>query len=324
MLRRRRGRRIRVVFATDVHGSEVCFRKFLNAARVYEANAVILGGDITGKLVVVIRETDDGRYAYDDGRGRIVTVSASELSAALDAIHAMGRYSVVLSPGEQAEVDAEPDRLDSLFRQVTADALARWAALAAERLADTGVPGYFMLGNDDFPDLADVLRGQQGITYAESGIAEMPGGLSLMSYGWSTPTPWHTPRERSEEEIADDLAELAGNLDSFDAAIFNIHCPPFGTALDQAPHLDDSLRPVTGPAGVETMSVGSRSVRLALESHQPLLGLHGHVHESPGAVRLGRTLCINPGSDYADGVLRGAIIDVNTDTRDADWQLVQG
>jgi Icc-related predicted phosphoesterase len=60
---------------------------------------------------------------------------------------------------------------------------------------------------------------------------------------------------------------------------------------------------VTGP-------VGSTAVRAAIEEHQPLLSLHGHIHESGGAVRIGRTLAINAGSEYGEGVLRGVLVTV--------------
>ena len=43
---------------------------------------------------------------------------------------------------------------------------------------------------------------------------------------------------------------------------------------------------------------GSTAVRASIEKHQPLVGLHGHIHESKGFVTLGRTLCLNPGSEY--------------------------
>jgi Icc-related predicted phosphoesterase len=61
----------------------------------------------------------------------------------------------------------------------------------------------------------------------------------------------------------------------------------------------------------ETEAVGSKAVRTAIEKHYPLLGLHGHVHESRGKTALGRTLCFNPGSFYTEGILTGAVIDLD-------------
>jgi Icc-related predicted phosphoesterase len=107
-------------------------------------------------------------------------------------------------------------------------------------------------------------------------------------------------------------------------AVFNVHCPPSDTHLDQAPLLDDDLRPVVDASGIRTTSVGSTSVREAIERHQPVLGLHGHVHESPGASKLGASLCLNPGSEYGDGILRGAIVDLETGHGLRSWQMIQG
>jgi Icc-related predicted phosphoesterase len=69
--------------------------------------------------------------------------------------------------------------------------------------------------------------------------------------------------------------------------------------------------------------VGSTAVRDALLGIQPLLGLHGHIHESGGMRRLGRTIAINPGSDYGTGVLNGALITLELDKVSA-HQLVRG
>jgi hypothetical protein len=56
------------------------------------------------------------------------------------------------------------------------------------------------------------------------------------------------------------------------------------------------------------ISVGSKAVRAAIEKYQPLVGLHGHIHESRSAQKIGRTTCINPGSEYGEGILRGCLV----------------
>jgi Icc-related predicted phosphoesterase len=316
--------RTRLFFATDIHGSEQCFRKWLNSAKVYEPDVLILGGDVTGKVLVPLVAEPDGSWRGSLFDRPLHARDSDELAAIQKQIRAMGRYPVVMDPDEKAELDASPDKVDVVFRQAMRDTLAQWVALAEERLAPLGIPAYMMLGNDDFDDLADVLRGSKIITYAEDGIFELPGGYELLSIGYSTPTPWHTEREISEAEVQAKIDDLAAQLRDPSAAVFNIHCPPYDTHLDQAPQLDENLRPVVDASGLRMASVGSTAVRSSLERIGPLLGLHGHIHESAAAQKVGRAVSVNPGSDYGDGVLRGAIIDLDQAKGVKRWQLVQG
>lgn len=324
MLRRSKQSRTRLFFATDVHGSEQCFRKFVNAAEVYEVSALVLGGDMTGKIVVPLVANGDGVW-HGELYGEPVTARGDdELGALRKRIRTMGRYDVVLTPDEKSEVDADPARIDGLFRAAMRESLERWVALAEERLGPTGIPCYTMLGNDDFDELADTLRGSDVVTYAEDGVYELPGGFELASIGYSTPTPWHTPRELPEEQLGDRIDALLAQVREPERAVFNFHCPPRDTHLDQSALLDAELRPVVDASGVRMHSVGAASVRRAIEDARPLLGLHGHVHESPAGQKLGSAMCINPGSDYGDGILRGAIVDLDRDKGVKRWQIVQG
>jgi len=317
-------KRTRIFFATDVHGSEQCFRKFLNAARVYEAQVLVLGGDVTGKILVPLVSNGDGTWRGEIYEEPVQASSEEELAALQKRIRTMGRYDVLLSVEEKEQVDRDPKGADALFRRAMRESLERWVALAEERLADSGVPCYMMLGNDDFDELADTLRGSSVVSNAEDDVFELPGGLELVSLGYSTPTPWATPREVPEEELKRKIDVLLGRLRDPRNAVFNFHCPPINTHLDQAPRLDPELRPVVDVSGLQVSSVGSYAVREAIEASQPLLGLHGHVHESPAGEKLGRTLCINPGSEYADGILRGAIVDLEPEKGVRRWQIIQG
>lgn len=322
--KRERGERTRLFFATDVHGSERCFRKWLNAAASYEADVLILGGDVTGKLIVPIVQASESAWHADIFDERVEADSPVALAELQKRIRMMGRYDVVVSPDGERELAHSQGAVAEAFQRVTHESLRRWTGLASERLGDSGVLVFMMLGNDDEPDLADVLRESPFVSYAEDGINELPGGWHLLSFGPSTPTPWKTPRELEEPEIAERIAALAEQLDDPGTAIFNVHCPPADTHLDQAPQLDADLRPVVDASGIRTASVGSTSVREAIERLQPVLGLHGHVHESPGASKLGESLCLNPGSEYADGILRGAIVDLEAGRGLRSWQMIQG
>jgi Icc-related predicted phosphoesterase len=316
--------RTRIFFATDVHGSEQCFRKWLNAAGVYEARVLILGGDVTGKMIIPLVSNGDGVWRGEIYAEPVEANDGDELAALQKRIRTMGRYDVLLSVEEKAEVDAHPQTLDVLFHRAMRESLERWVALAEERLAGSGIPCYMMLGNDDYDDLGKLLRGSSVVINAEDGIVELPGGFEMASFGFSTPTPWNTPRELPEEEMAKRIGPLVEQLRDPEHSVFNFHCPPYGTHLDQAPILDSELRPQVDATGLKVGPVGSTAVRDAIERVQPMLGLHGHVHESPAAQKLGETLCLNPGSEYGDGILRGAIVDIDRAKGVRLWQIVQG
>jgi Icc-related predicted phosphoesterase len=324
VFRRRSVPRTRLFFATDVHGSEQCFRKFLNAARVYEAHVLILGGDVTGKILVPLVRDAAGIWRGEIYEERVEAATDEELVALQKRIRTMGRYDVLLTPEEKEHADRHPHGVDALFHRAMRESLERWVALAEERLAGSEIPCFMMLGNDDFDELEDSLRGSSVVSYAEDGIYELPGGFELASLGYSTPTPWATPREVPEDELGRKIDAVLAGVRDLEHAVFNFHVPPLSTHLDQAPRLDAELRPVVDLSGLQVTSVGSQAVREAIERDQPVLGLHGHVHESPAGEKLGRTLCINPGSEYADGILRGVIIDLEWERGVRRWQIVQG
>ena len=315
--------RTRVFFATDLHGSERCFRKWLNAARAYDAQVLVLGGDLTGKVLVPLVSEGGDVYRGDLHGEPVEARGAEELGELSRRIRMLGRYPVVVTPEEKARLDSDTAELEARFHAAMEESLRGWVELADERLADQDVAAFTMLGNDDAPELAGVLRSARRTTYAEDAVVPLPGGFEMASLGYSTPTPWHTPRELEEDELAARLEGLLDRLTDPARAIVNLHCPPAGTHLDQVAKLNGDLRPVADASGIVMTSAGSRAVRDAIERYRPLLGLHGHVHESPGAERLGATLCLNPGSDYGDGVLRGAIVDLEPARGVARWQLVQ-
>jgi uncharacterized protein len=324
---RRAGRRsrdgFRLFFATDIHGSELCFRKWLNAARAYEADVLILGGDISGKTLVPVVRTTVG-WRIEQRRGAIDVATEAELVRAKGRLRAGGDYYAELSQDEVGRLRADPVARGALVNDRIGESIREWVHLADERLGSAGIPSYAMLGNDDEPGLADILRTSKAMKYAEDRVMELPGGYEMVSFGFSTPTPWDTPRELCEDEISRELELRLGDLTNPDRAILNIHCPPKDTHLDQAPELDDDLRPVSEYGGHRLTSIGSRAVRDIILRWQPLVGLHGHVHESAGAERLGSTLCINPGSDYREGTLRGAIVDLDALGGIRRWQLTVG
>jgi Icc-related predicted phosphoesterase len=192
---------------------------------------------------------------------------------------------------------------------------------AADKLRGTGVRCFVSPGNDDEMEVDDVVRRAELVELVEGRVVEIDG-FSMISTGWSNPTPWKTHREESEEELGKRIEAMASQVADQSHAIFNLHCPPFRSGLDEAPAIDADLRLLHG--GRALRPVGSTAVRAAIEKHQPLISLHGHIHESKGAVKIGKTLSINPGSAYEEGMLMGAIVQLDAKKGIKSYQLVNG
>lgn len=310
----------RIFFATDIHGSEVCWRKFLNAGAFYDASVLILGGDMTGKALVPLVQ-DGGRTEAELAGDRYVLETEEAVREMEARIAARGFYSARMSRGEVAELQADPQKVDALFTECMGATLERWVAFADERLRGREMRCYVCPGNDDRFDVDDRLRRSACVEVSEGRVVEV-NGVEMISTGWSNPTPWETHRECSEEDLADRIEQMVALLRDPARAIFNLHCPPYGSKLDEAPALDADLRPMYG--GQAVRPVGSTAVRDAIMRHQPMLSLHGHVHESRGVARLGRTLALNPGSSYESGVLHGALLEVDAQRGIRSYMLVTG
>ncbi len=314
----------RLFYAADIHGSDRCFRKFVNAARVYKVDALVFGGDIAGKIVVPVVRLSKDRYLVQVHGHTLDLGPGEELETVRAQIRASGRYDVVLSPDEKRRFDSSPDLVASeLFPAAMRQSVRSWVELAEPRLEEAGIPAFVMLGNDDYPELAELLDGKF-VRNVEEQVVELPGGFEMISLGYSNRTPWDSPRELDEEELSTRIDALASQLKDPGHAVFNLHCPPHGTHIDQAALLDDQLRPRTEGGQVVTGPVGSTAIRRLVERYQPVLGLHGHIHESPGGQKIGRSFVLNPGSEYGDGVLRGALVTIDRKKGLRSWQLIQG
>ncbi len=314
---------MRLYYASDIHGSETLWRKFLNAAGFYEAEVLIMGGDLTGKVMVPFVERRPGEWVVRIFGKEQKAKSESKLAELERRARLNGFYPLRCSLAEYERLQADPVHRDAVFRSLMRDELARWLALAADKLAGTGVRCYVMPGNDDEWDIDAVLaQAPQPVVSCAERITWLDG-VQLLSSSWTNPTPWDSPRELSEDQLLAQLERLAADLDSGGPVIFNLHCPPYDSGLDLAPQLTPDLRVVIEGGEPKLVPVGSRAVRSLIERYQPLLSLHGHIHESRAATRIGRTLCINPGSAYAEGVLDGVLIDIR-DGEVATYQLVSG
>jgi Icc-related predicted phosphoesterase len=299
----------RLFFCTDVHGSEVCFRKFLSAGKVYEAEVVVMGGDCTGKMVIPIVHNGNGSYRCRWSGGDVEVSEGADLEELETQIKNNGLYPVRMTPEERAQLENDPELVSEMFRRVMGDTLRGWLDLAEQRLHDSGVRVIFTPGNDDDFDVDQILAESSFVEAPEGRITTLGERHEMLSLGWSNETPWDTPRECPEEELAEKIAALADQIEDMENAIFNIHVPPYGTGLDNAPELEDSTKVKRGGSIIK--AVGSTAVRDAILRYQPLLSLHGHIHESRGMQKLGRTVCINPGSSYSDWTLQGVIVDLD-------------
>jgi Icc-related predicted phosphoesterase len=298
---------MKIFFATDIHGSEVCWRKFLNAAEFYKADLVVLGGDITGKVMVPV--VSHGTYWQVTVSGQTHQLdSLQEVEEIERQIRNRGYYPTRIAPDELAALKEEDGSIDRRFTSEMVATLDRWLDMAESKLRGGEVPCIVNGGNDDTFEIDGVVEASSSVTFAEGKVLDLDG-FSLASMGFTNPTPWDTFREAPEEDLARRIEAVVSHVPDMGRAIFNFHAPPYGSGLDEAPALDENMRPIHG--GAVMKPVGSTAVREAILRHQPMLSIHGHIHESRGVRKLGRTLAINPGSVYGDGVLQGAVLELN-------------
>jgi Icc-related predicted phosphoesterase len=303
----------RLFFATDLHASERTYRKFINAGKFYDANVLVMGGDITGKLLIpIIKEKNSSYRATLQGRLEQIA-SDEELKGLMSRLDILGFYYKVMEEDEFQAISADPQAVGRLFNDLARQRLSSWVDLAEERLRGTGIKCFVTGGNDDEPEVLDVMKrdSHQSFFACENEVVYVDDEHSMISVGFSTPTPWKTPREVSEEQLGVIIEEMLAKVPDMKKAIFNFHDPPVDSSLDTCPMLDWSTDPpeqiLQGGQPV-LYGAGSKVVREAIEKHKPMLGLHGHIHESQSVAKIGRTTCVNPGSEYGEGILRGCLI----------------
>jgi uncharacterized protein len=316
------GKKTRVYFATDLHGSSKCFRKFLNAAPTYGADVLVLGADLGGKAIQAITRGTGGRWHARFIGTDYDVPDGAELEALEKLIEDHGYYPVRAEPGE-LEARKAAGTLDALFVERMAQRLTSWMALADERLRPKKIPLYMMLGNDDPMELQPILEAAPWGVHAEGRVVHLDDDHEMISWGYSNITPFESHREQPEPALAASIQSMVGQLRDPSRAVFNLHVPPMASGLDEAPVLDASLTVQQALGQVKFAPVGSTAVREAIETVQPMLGLHGHIHESAAIKRIGRTIAINPGSDYSTGALNGALVTLERD-KVATHQLVRG
>ena len=327
---------LKILNVSDIHGSETCYRKFLNALVLYKADVGILCGDLSGKMINPIVKQADGSYLTTlMGQNRRAETE-EELKALEKDIALIGNYYFRTDPDEMAELRAEgktiegrideratkislsAGKIDSLFEKLALERLQHWMELAEERLKGKNIDVFMTAGNDDLLAVDSVIDNSS--VFVNPDLKKVfVKEYEMISLSWSNPTPWDTSRECSEEELEEKIEGMASQVDDMNTAIFNFHIPPYDTLLDQAPKLSDKLVPSTD----ETIPAGSKAVLDAIKKYQPMLGLHGHIHESRGIVKIGQTICLNPGSEYSEGILRGVLVMIEKN-KVKDFMFVSG
>ena len=313
---------MRLFFATDIHGSETCWRKFLNAGKHYSADVLVLGGDMTGKALVPVIHDGGDRWHATLLENRSELVGEEQVAAFEDAVIRRGYYPFRTDPDELRELEHDEPRWHKLFNDKMLETVEKWMDLADERLAGTGIRAFCCPGNDDQFEVDEIIEAAKHVECGEGRVVEIDG-FQMASTGWANRTPWETYREEDEPDLKTRLERVVSQVTSPpERTIFSFHCPPHGSGLDDAPELTADLR--LKDAGRATKPVGSTAVREVIEQHQPALSLHGHIHEARGNTRIGRTLCVNPGSSYEQGQLLGAFIELDGKKKVKRFMLTSG
>jgi Icc-related predicted phosphoesterase len=308
-----------VFFATDLHGSELCFRKFVAAAQFYSAGLLVLGGDLTGKELVLIRRLGVNQFAVRRDGEEVRLNGEGERREFERRCAEAGSYSETVDAEQQFSLSD----LDEMLRQAAQQRLQGWVSLANDKFKGADCSVFLIPGNDDFGALDAVLPNAGPVCNVDERVVTWRDSLQVAGLSWSTPTPWKTYREQPEEAIAAALERTMRSANPNLPLVLNVHVPPYGSGLDTAAALDAQLRPVVGPGGPVMQPVGSRAVGEAIRKYQPVLGLFGHAHESRGCVKIGDALCANPGSDYTHGRLLGFLAVVDNG-RIQSWSLTEG
>ncbi|MGA2663816.1 MAG: metallophosphoesterase [Nitrososphaerales archaeon] len=289
----------RLFFVTDVHGSDRCFRKFINAGKFYNAGVLVLGGDITGKMIVPVVKQADGTYKAEFGGTAYVLKSQDQVNETVKNIKDSGFYPYMAEPKDVEELSAKPELVHELFKKLMKESIEGWMKLAEERLKGTGIKCYVSPGNDDYFEIEKTVF--------------IDDEHEMITLGYANHTPWNSPREVDEDVLQQKIDKMIAQVKNMKTTLFNLHVPPINTVIDQAPKLDENLKPVISGGNIVMTSAGSTAVRASIEKHQPLAGIHGHIHESRGMVKIGQTMCFNPGSEYNSGILKGLLCDIEKD-----------
>ena len=301
--------KLRFLFASDFHGNETVWRKFLNSAGIFKVDALIMGGDMTGKLLCPIIKREDGLYESFFLRENHV-ITEEQLPQFKRKVVDQSYIPYCCTREEYEQLNQGQEIVEKVFEKLESEVVREWCDLIPQKVPEN-VKVVVHPGNDDKFAIDEVLRNHPSVIFAEEDVVSFDGEHEAACVGWSNRTPWDSPRECSEEELRNKLDRTILKLTNLETSLFCFHVPPRDSVIDKAAKLDEQLRPVYEGGRPIMIPVGSVSVRRAIEKYQPLLGLHGHIHESPGIYKIGRTQCLNPGSEYSEGILKAYLVELD-------------
>jgi uncharacterized protein len=302
---------MRIYFCSDIHASRRCWKKFLASASFYDAEIIMVGGDITGKFIVPIVKHPKGYHTAKFMGVERRLDNREEMQQLKLRIADSGQYWAEMTPDEQAWYGEDQARVDELFHTLVLERVTEWLEEADEKLRGTGIRCFVSGANDDFLEVDDALKHSEVIEDPNGRVIDLPDGYQILGMGYGNPTPWPCPRDIPEAELAQRIDAAAAGVRDPGKTIFSLHVPPRGTGLDLAPRLDENLQMVVNGGGPEMIPVGSTATRDAIVKYRPLAGLHGHIHESKGVKKLDGVPVANPGSEYGEGILDGLLIDIH-------------
>ena len=310
----------KILFATDLHGGDTYFLKILSVAKSSQVNVLMMCGDLTGKAIVPIVKLNEDLYVTNflsvDYR-----LKKEELPQMEKEIRKIGYYYYHCGRPEYEELRGKPERLTALFDKVMRQTIENWL-IKIDEVLPKDIRVLMNPGNDDTFAIDEVLKKSSRVEYTLEKCVQLDDKHSVVACDWVNPTPWASPRECKEGELEKRLRTELARAPSTEHLVCDFHAPGYNTTLDLAPRLGKDLRPKYFMGTPIMDHVGSTSVRKVIEEFQPELALHGHIHESPGVCNIKKTVCVNPGSEYVEGIMHGCLITLKSDG--LEHQLITG
>lgn len=296
----------KILFASDLHSSEVFFLKVISTAKNFNVDLLLISGDLTGKAIVPIVKLDSGLYVTTF-MGEDYKVSEAELPPLQRDVRKCGYYYRIMNRQEYEEFKGHPEKIDELFDKVTREAVENWVR-KIEEILPKDMRVVMNPGNDDTFAIDEILKKAERIEYTVGKVYNLDDAHEMINCDWVNPTPWNSPRECEEEELEKRLRTEIKRASNMSQLVCDFHAPPFNTTIDLAPKLGKGMKPKMFMGQPQYEHVGSTAVRKVIEEFQPKMGLHGHIHESPGIYKLGKTVCFNPGSEYLEGTMHAYLL----------------